>query len=135
MKAEKSISMTKQSKERSIKLLLKKLLPVFYSINIKQMPSTIKELESTFRDDFTIADHFGIKWIVDTYKRAFRGRSNNIYFVTELALVMNWKCWYRYEQGNMEYYKLYEKLRFEIDTRCMDNLKWKDRDYYLKTTD
>lgn len=95
----------------------------------------LETLESTFRDDFTIADKFWEKWIVDTFKRAFQHRHKDRVYITELALVMNWKCWYRADRGNLKLSKLYEKLRFEIDTRCMDNLKWDDRKYYLKRTD
>lgn len=93
------------------------------------------ERETTFRDDFTIADKFGEKWIVDTFKRSFQHWKNDIVYITELAIVLNWKCWKHHDNGNMKYAKLYEKLRFEVDTWCMDNLKWKDRIYYLKKTD
>lgn len=95
----------------------------------------IDSLESTFRDDFTIADKFGKKWILDTYKRAFNHWKTDRVFITELAMVMNWKCWYWYDKWNIVLSKLYEKLWFETDVYCMDNLKWDDRNYYLRRTD
>lgn len=95
----------------------------------------IDGLESTFRDDFTIADHFGMRGILDTFKRAFREWKRDRVYITELAMVMNWKCWYWNDNWRPEYSKLYEKLWFELDTRCMDNLKGEDRKYYLKRTD
>jgi hypothetical protein len=35
----------------------------------------------------------------------------------------------------MELSKFYEKLWFEVDTYCLDNLKGKDKEYYIRRTD
>lgn len=94
-----------------------------------------QKLESTFRDDFTVADKFGEKWILDTFKRAFKHWKNDLVFITELALVLNWKCWEHYDNDNFQLSKIYEKLWFEVDTWCLDNLKWEDKKYYLERTD
>ena len=51
----------------------------------------IDRLESTFRDDFTIADRFGISGIKDTYKRAFKHWKDDLQYLTELVIVLNWK--------------------------------------------
>lgn len=99
------------------------------------MNDLIRSLESTFRDDFTIADKYWEKWILDTFKRAFKHWKKDLVFVTELSMVMNWKARQRADRWNVKISKLYEKLWFEIDTWCMDNLKWDDRKYYLRRTD
>ena len=46
---------------------------------------------TTFFEDFSIADHFGIAAIRDTYKRAFNEWKNDYKYLTELVLVLNWK--------------------------------------------
>ena len=93
------------------------------------------EFKTTFWSDFTIADTFGIGAVKDTYKRAFDEWHSDVVFVTELALVMNWKCWWHYERGNEELARLYSDLYYEVDAWCYDNLKGADLEYYWKTTD
>jgi len=52
------------------------------------------EFKTTFWDDFSIADRFGENGIKDTYNRAFKHWKNDIVFITELVLVLNWKARY-----------------------------------------
>ena len=92
------------------------------------------ELKTTFWEDFTIADAFGVDAIKDTFKRAFNEWKTNIEYVTELAMVMSWKSCSYYEK-NDEYMVLYSNLYHEVDSWCMDNLKDDDLVYYLQTTD
>lgn len=90
--------------------------------------------KTTFYLDFSIADKFGLNAIQDTYNRAFAGWKNNREYITELAMVLNWKIW-RWYQEKPDYGKLYDKLWKELDAWCMDNLKGDDLDYYIETTD
>ena len=46
---------------------------------------------TTFYEDFSIADHFGASAVRDTYCRAFNAWQNNIEYMTELVMVLNWK--------------------------------------------
>lgn len=48
---------------------------------------------TTFYEDFSIADHFGCPAVRDTYCRAFNAWQNNIEYMTELVMVLNWKIW------------------------------------------
>lgn len=93
------------------------------------------EMKTTFWSDFTIADAFGIDAIKDTFKRAFNEWKTNTIYITELALVMNWKCWAWYYKGNNVISKLYSDYYYEVREWCLDNLKDKDLKYYLDTTD
>lgn len=90
--------------------------------------------KTTFYTDFSIADQHGTAAIQDTYNRAFNEWKTNIEYLTELVMVLNWKIW-RWHQHNDEYAKLYDKLWKEADGWCMDNLKGKDLEYYIQTTD
>lgn len=92
------------------------------------------ELKTTFWRDFTIADIFGVEAIEDTFYRTFNEWKDNVVYVTELAMVMSWKACF-YHKENEEFMLIYSKLYHTIDEWCMNNLKDKDLDYYIKTTD
>lgn len=89
---------------------------------------------TTFYTDFSIADKFGINAIKDTYKRAFEGWKTNFRYITELVMVLNWKCWRWYEH-NDEYSKLYCALYEELNDWCFDNLKGQELEYFIQVTD
>ena len=48
-------------------------------------------VQTTFWEDFTIADLFGLSAIRDTYNRAFKEWNEDYKFLTELVLVLNHK--------------------------------------------
>lgn len=92
------------------------------------------ELKTTFWEDFTIAEAFGVDAIKDTFKRAFNEWKNNTEYVTELAMVMSWKSCGYYDK-NETLMLLYADLYWEVDDWCMKNLKDKDLQYYIAITD
>ena len=89
---------------------------------------------TTFYTDFSIADKFGIGAIEDTFNRYFRVWQHNYQYITELAMVLNWKIW-RWHNVNDEYARLYDKLWRQVDEWCIENLNEEDLEYYYKTTD
>ena len=89
---------------------------------------------TTFYTDFSIADKFGVEAIKDTYKRVFQEWKYDYKYITELAMVLNWKLW-RWYGKNDELSMLYDSLWKAIDGWCIDNLKGKELEYYYKTTD
>ena len=93
------------------------------------------ETVTTFWQDFSIADRFGIKAIKDTYTRAFNEWKSNCEYLTELVLVLNWKCWQFYDAGNHEYSLLYSNLYHEANNYALENLKGKDFEYFFRVTD
>jgi len=92
------------------------------------------EMQTTFWDDFFIADRFGIDAIKDTYKRSFEEWKNNVVYVTELVLVLNWKIWELYQKDEAKA-MVYEDLFYECQDWCCNNLKGKDLDYFIMATD
>lgn len=100
--------------------------------NIKEL--TGYEPMTTFYEDFSIADKFGVEAIKDTYKDAFEGWKHDHEYITELAMVLNWKIW-RWHEHNDEYARLYDKLWRELDQWCIDNLEGEELEYYYNTTD
>ena len=92
------------------------------------------KLKTTFYSDFSIADKFGAEAIKDTYNRAFKEWKNNVEYITELAMVLNWKMW-EWNETDGDFQTLYCSLWKEIDEWCMNNLKDEDLLYYINTTD
>ncbi len=90
---------------------------------------------TTFFEDFSIADNFGVKAIRDTYKRAFRDWKSDYKYLTELVMVLNWKIWQHYEEGNAEYQEVYNELWEKADLYAQEHLKGEELSYFYRTTD
>ena len=93
------------------------------------------ETKTTFWQDFSIAEAFGPDAIQDTFDRAFKGWKSNAKYLTELVLVLNWKLGLHYENGRETLARLYDKLWKKADSYAVNNLKDKDLEYFLATTD
>ena len=92
------------------------------------------ETQTTFYQDFTIADAFGEAAVIDTFDRSFTAWRTNVVYLTELVLVLNHKIW-EWHGKNDNLAKVYDKLWRKADGYCMDNLKDDDLMYYLRVTD
>ena len=92
------------------------------------------EPQTTFWEDFSIADKFGKEAVQDTYNRAFADWKSNVVYLTEMVLVLNHKIWQHYTH-NDELAALYDKLWREADEYAAMNLKSDDLTYYYQTTD
>lgn len=88
---------------------------------------------TTFYTDFSIADKFGVDAIKDTYNKAFNGWNHDYKYITELAMVLNWKS-FEHEK-NKEYCELYCDLYEELDSWCYEHFTEQQRKYYFETTD
>lgn len=93
------------------------------------------EPKTTFWGDFGVADVVGgASGIKDTFKRAFRNYKDDKEYATELAMVLNHKCWEWYDKDE-DIARLYNRLYEQIDTYITDNWTGEKLDYYLRTTD
>ena len=90
---------------------------------------------TTFYMDFTIADHFGIEAIKDTFNRAFEEWKTDYKYLTFLVLNLNHKIWEHYENRNEEYARLYDKLWRQADEYAMEHLQDDKLQYYLNILD
>lgn len=90
--------------------------------------------KTTFYEDFGISEHFGIKAIEDTYKRAFKCWKDDVEYITELVMVLNWKVWEHYEI-NEPLAEVYNNLWQKLDNWCLEHLKDEELSYYLRTID
>jgi hypothetical protein len=100
--------------------------------NIEEM--TGYKPKTTFYQDFSIADRFGAGAVRDTYERAFGEWKNNVEYVTELTMALNWKIFEHYGH-NDELAELYDELWKKTDKWCVENLKGEDLSYFYRTTD
>lgn len=93
------------------------------------------ECQTTFWEDFSIADRFGLEAVRDTYNRAKVEWGDDRIYGTELSMVLNHKCWQHYNAKNAILSKLYAELWEEYHGFVLDNWKGKDLQYYLRITD
>lgn len=91
------------------------------------------ELQTTFWEDFSIADHFGISAIKDTYNRAFNEWKEDYTYLTELVLVLNNKIGQHYD-SRLDIAKLYNSLWEEADQYARENLRGDELSYFYSTT-
>ena len=93
------------------------------------------EMQTTFVEDFMIADAFGVDAIQDTFDRAFDEWKDNYVYLTELVIALNWGLWRTYEKGNMQAAKLYDKLWRKADKYAQTHLKGEELSFFYSTTD
>lgn len=96
---------------------------------------TGRKPQTTFWQDFCIADAFGASAIKDTYNRAFKEWKTNVKYVTELVLVLNHKCCMHYQLHHTDISQLYADLYETANEWCKDNLKGEDLEYFYEVTD
>ena len=93
------------------------------------------EFKTTFWQDFSIADRFGLAAVKDTFKRAFEEWKNDYEYLTELFIVMNWKIWEHFDKGNDELAKCYDSLWRITDDYALTHLKGEELSYFYRVTD
>lgn len=89
---------------------------------------------TTFWEDFSIAEKFGVSAIMDTYERTFNAWKENYIYLTELVMVLNHKMWVWYE-NNDSLSDTYGELWEVADNYACENLKNKELEYFYVTTD
>jgi len=82
-------------------------------------------MKTTFWEDFTIADRFGIDGIEDTYQRAFNEWRSDVKDLKELILVLNHKIW-QYHEKLPQISEVYHQKYNEAYRWATENLNDKD---------
>lgn len=78
----------------------------------EQIGSPYKRI-TTFASDFAIAECYGDNAVKDTYRRASSNWIEDYKFFTELALVLNWYCWFWHDNGEPGLSALYADLFYK----------------------
>ena len=96
---------------------------------------------TTFWDDFSIAERFGIDAIKDTYIRAFGEWKHDYKYLTELVMVLNHKIWQWYDGDtddtgkHTEIARCYNSLWIKTAEYAENTLKGEELSYYFRITD
>ncbi len=93
------------------------------------------EFQTTFNQDFIIAEHFGLDAVEDTFKRCFNEWKSNYIYLTELVIVTNLRCWHHYENNNDILSQMYSDMYYKAREYALDNLKGEEFEYYYRMTD
>ena len=89
---------------------------------------------TTFWQDFSIADNYGLDAVRRTYNRTVNEWHDNYKYVTELILVLNHKIWQWHEQRD-DLALLYNDLWRVLDAWARDNFTEEQQQYLFKVTD
>ena len=92
---------------------------------------------TTFYADLSIAEWYNKESVNDTYNRVMKEWLDNIEYVTEFVLCLNWKCWEHHGRSNQEMAILYHDLYYKsVDAVC-EHYKndRKAMEYYYEITD
>ena len=92
------------------------------------------KLETTFWEEFSIADQYGSDGVREHYDLVFDQWKDNLKYLTELVLVLNWKI-YQWYQVDDTLGLTYDELWKETDEYALSTLKGDDLHYYLSTLD
>lgn len=92
---------------------------------------------STFFEDFSVAEYFGLNAIENTYERCFQYWKDDYRYLTELVMVLNGKSWQHADGyvAKTPMCNLYTKLYNKLSDWCYDNLDDEALKYFIRTTD
>lgn len=91
---------------------------------------------TTFYMDFSVAEVGGFERpILDTFMRGMDMWKDVYTYLTELAMVVNWKSWEHHNKGDMRLAEVYAKLYYIARNYALDNLSGEELRYYLEMTD
>ena len=109
--------------------------PYVIEVAPTEYPMTYEDgFKTTFWQDFTTAEKFGIDSVKDTYKRAFAEYKSQYRYLTDLVITLNYKIW-KHCKTDEELARVYDALWREADAYACDNLKGDELEYFYRTTD
>ena len=92
---------------------------------------------TTFYADLSIAEYYGEANVKDTYNRVMKEWLDNIEYITEFVLCLNWKCWEHHDRDNHGLAVLYHDLYYKAVDEVMEHYKNDQKAllYYYEITD
>lgn len=90
---------------------------------------------TTFWEDFSRVEKNGPIAVIDATIKTFAGCCKDVRRLTELALVLNHKCWQHYHEKRPALSGTYSDLWEGLHDFCLEHLHGEDLDYYLEITD
>ena len=89
---------------------------------------------TTFFEDFSIADAFGLDAIEETYTRCVDCWQHEYKYMTELVMVLRWKVEEHFGE-NKDYANKYQELGDKADEWMREHLEGDELAYYYRTID
>lgn len=83
---------------------------VCMSIMERNLADVGKERMTTYMSDLSIAEWYGFGAVVDTIEKAIKQQANDVEYMAELVLCVNWKSWEHFSRGNNTWSKFYSVL-------------------------
>lgn len=93
-----------------------------------------EEVTTTFWNDFSIADAFGIDAIKNTFESAFESWKSDYRYLTNLVVTLNYKSW-DWSEKDEDVSEVYVELFEKASGYAVENLKGRELDYYFNITD
>lgn len=93
------------------------------------------EVQTTFWEDFCIADKFGTGAVRDTYKRTLEYAKLDYKYLTELSIVLNHRLWFHYEKGDNTLAKVYDEVWRKCHNYAHKHLQGNELTFYFNATD
>ncbi len=90
---------------------------------------------TTFYEDFSIADAFGTKGILETYQRAKREWKHDYKYMSEMALIIGMKISEWSVKRNMDYVNAYCEVIEDLRGYIFRNFTYKQLDYFYGVVD
>ena len=92
---------------------------------------------TTFYADLSIAEYYSEANVKDTYNRVMKEWLDNIEYITEFVLCLNWKCWEHHDRDNNGLAVLYHDLYYKAVDEVMEHYKNDQKAllYYYEITD
>lgn len=103
--------------------------------NIEEYSYNGYKRKTTYYTDFGIAEPFGLDAIRDTYDTAVKHWGNNIEWMTEIVMVLNWKIWEHFHSGHDALARFYDGLWREASQYVREHFSGDDLAYYYEMTD
>ena len=77
----------------------------------RQLHNNGHERKTTFMSDLSIGEWCeGVEGVLDTWKRVMLYWKDDVAYLSEFVLCVNWKSWEHYERGNNEWARFYSFL-------------------------
>lgn len=92
------------------------------------------EWETTFWEEFSIAEKYGPEGIQEHYDLVFNQWKDDLKHLTELVLVLNWKIWMWYQKDD-RIGRTYDDLWRQADAYALEHLEGDNLLYYLSALD
>lgn len=93
------------------------------------------ESQTTFWEDFYIADKFGTGAVRGTFRKCLAYAKIDYKYLTELSLVLNHRLWMHYDKENMTLVGVYDEIWRKCDNYAKKHLKGNELMFYLQVTD